>query len=433
MYRCHCKFIERKRSRKKRRSRLRLVALNHQRKLFAMLKQKVMNHLQQSLDDAERAMSEMCGMTLYKSTNGFLPSQIYKLVGRNDNTAVLSFSVGSDMRAIYPDGVSVVFIYTLNERISLENDIMSLDFCSTVNAKMLLNGNNHSVEQKIISVNTQEIAEMIVPTTTKSNNKFYSKELRSPRVHVIPFDIEGNINWRYGFLKRMKIKEIALTPNEEFEYLAYKSILDSDNLKDEERNIIFNATEQVVNEEVARYILLWKQAVGELQKDDIEKLRQINSNRLINRSSLVEKELNKMGLSWEKLWEKYPEKCSLLFYRMIKFEEIRCNIVGKHLLYISFNSFLHIYLRHVKELKVEHQFGERDKFQLCEEDVLIVLRLVIQQFNDEYQIWKDSHPTGRFYRRGKKAYYYEGDYYSFDINPDGSVSTFYKCSGNRSK
>ena len=60
---------------------------------------------------------------------------------------------------------------------------------------------------------------------------------------------------------------------------------------------------------------------------------------------------------------------------------------------MSFKSFLHIYLRHVKELTVENQFGERSKFQLAEKDL---------------------------------TYYYNGDYYDIDILPDGQIGSFYK-------
>lgn len=50
-----------------------------------------------------------------------------------------------------------------------------------------------------------------------------------------------------------------------------------------------------------------------------------------------------MGLSFEKLAKKYPEKAALLFSRILNFREHRYNIVGKHLLYMSFESFLHIF------------------------------------------------------------------------------------------
>ena len=155
-------------------------------------------------------------------------------------------------------------------------------------------------------------------------------------------------------------------------------------------------------------------------------LKQLSQNRIANRLGLADKELQNMGLSFEKLVKKYPEKAVLLFSRILDFYEHRYNIVGKHLLYMSFESFLHIYLRHVKELAVENQFGERSKFQLAEKDLKATMNIVLGELNDEYQTYKDKYPNNRFFRKGNMAHYYNGDYYDVDILPDGQISSFYK-------
>ena len=152
--------------------------------------------------------------------------------------------------------------------------------------------------------------------------------------------------------------------------------------------------------------------------------------RLCVRLKKTDIELKNMGLSLKKFCEAYPEKSKLLLDKIIHFTEKRYNVTGKHLLYCSFETFLHVYLRHVEELKIENQFKERDKFQLKEEDVMIVMGMVMGALCNEYQEYKDKNPNGRFYRTGKMAYYYNGDYYNVDVNPDGSISTFYKGSGN---
>ena len=93
---------------------------------------------------------------------------------------------------------------------------------------------------------------------------------------------------------------------------------------------------------------------------------------------------------------------------------------------MSYKSFLHIYLRHVKELSVEHQLAERSKFQLEEKDLKATMDIVLNDLNEEYQAYKDEHPNNRFFRKGEMAYYYNGDYYDVDILPDGQIGSFYK-------
>lgn len=173
-------------------------------------------------------------------------------------------------------------------------------------------------------------------------------------------------------------------------------------------------------------MVIIKKAVGKLTEKNEADLKLLTQNRIAVRLELANKELQNMGLSFEKLAKKYPEKAALLFSRILNFREHRYNIVGKHLLYMSFESFLHIYLRHVKELAVDNQFGERSKFQLAEKDLKATMDLVLGALNDEYQAYKDEHPNNRFFRKGTMAYYYNGDYYDIDILPDGQIGSFYK-------
>ena len=168
--------------------------------------------------------------------------------------------------------------------------------------------------------------------------------------------------------------------------------------------------------------LLWKEQADLLKDNDVENLNELRKMQFHERFYKTEKELEKMGLSWKKLAQYSLNKASLLLKKVAGFHEIRYNVTGKHLLYCNFDSFLHVYLRHVEDLKVSNQFENRDKFQLHEEDVMTVMRHVMRALEDEYD--------GRFYRAGKMAYYYKGDYYNVYVNPDGSISTFYKGSGN---
>ena len=62
---------------------------------------------------------------------------------------------------------------------------------------------------------------------------------------------------------------------------------------------------------------------------------------------------------------------------------------------------------------------------------MTVIGHVMRALSNEYQEYKQRNPNGRFYRRGAMGYYFNGDYYNVDVNPDGSISTFYKGSGKK--
>jgi hypothetical protein len=148
--------------------------------------------------------------------------------------------------------------------------------------------------------------------------------------------------------------------------------------------------------------------------------------------SLLEDELRKIGLSGKKLSEQNPEVMALLLEKVCHFHEIRYNVVGKHLLYLDLKGLLHIYLRHVKELQVSNQFADKDKFQLDEKNILTTMRILFEKKNDDYQVWKPNNINVRYHWSGPRTYY-NGDYYQVYVNADGSISTFFKASGNGSQ
>lgn len=387
-------------------------------------KEKLLKALQMEIETFEKRTLEQFGMSLYKSTEGFTQEQIYEYAGAEDRVATLRFRPNSESANLYGSLLTVVFVYTIKERKAFENDITSLNNKKNVKAKNLLKELDETLFAKLLNegIPTLDIIEMTVAPATKSNNTFSSKELRTPNVLYIPVHSCSNgkdILWMYGGLRRIIADGTAITPEERARYLAYKIILEPQKLSDTEKN-------EMSSPEVAYYILTWKETANRLSEMDKNLLIQLRTNRVNKRLELVEKELQNMGLSLAKLSEKYPQQKQLLLEKVINFSEKRYNLAGKHLLYMSFESFLHIYLRHVKELTVDNQFSERSKFQLAEKDIEATMDIVLHAINDEYQKYKEANPSKNFYRKGSKAYYYNGDYYDIYIKPDGQISTFYK-------
>ena len=385
--------------------------------------------LKQQIDYLENQIAEKCGMKLHKSSNGFTQEEIYEYAGAKDCVATLTLS--QESAEVYGELLTVAFVYYQKERIAIEKDKTALNDISNVKAKELLGELDSSLHAQLLKdgVPTKDIVEMIVGPDTEDQNTYASSHLRKPKVLEIPIESKGNgddIRFMYGALCHFISDGIELTPEEHNEYLAYKIVLEPEKLTENEKAEIFDENGAIVNQEVAYFWLMWKKNAGKLTEKNEKDLMQLSNNRIANRFELTDKELNSMGLSFDKLVKNYPEKAILLFSRIIDFHEHRYNIAGKHLLYMSFESFLHIYLRHVKELTVENQFGERSKFQLAEKDLEATMDIVLGSLNDEYQTYKDEHPNNRFFRKGKMAYYYNGDYYDVDILPDGQIGSFYK-------
>lgn len=368
---------------------------------------------------------------LHTSNEGFTQEQIYEFAGVNDYTANITLQPGSDSAKTFGNELTVIFVYTVKERNALRADRKALNAVANVKAKELLFAISPELRERLLKdgIPTRDIIDMLVLPVRDKCNTFESLELRKPKVLEVPFESEGkgkDIDWMYRAFCLYMAEGIALMPEEHAKYLAYKMIIEYDQLTKEERDEIFTEKGAVKNPQVAYYYLMWKKDAGLLTDKENRLLVDLSRNQFEERLALADKELRNMGLSLNKLAEKYPEKGLLLLKKILEFHEQRYNRVGKHLLYLSFESFLHIYFRHVKELSVANQFSERTKFQLLEKDLEATMNVVLHAFNEKYQELKEKNPDNRCFCKGSQAYYYNGDYYDIDVHPDGRIASFYK-------
>ncbi len=381
-------------------------------------------------------VAKLSGMNLFYNDGSFKQSTIYQIAGRNDYVSTISFRAGSESGKEYGLELTVTFYYTIEERKRLEEDNYFFDDKPFVKVKELLGAYDIEATKILFEkgIDINDIEEILVFPATKECNTFYSKELRDPHILKIEIDASENDDFskpHYFLLKKLNKENVAITPEENSMYLAYKLFYEPNELTKEERDELFNENNIVKSTSVAYYYLLHKKRAGDLSEAEMEKLREVSWALMSERLKKADDELKNMGLSLEKLRKKYPDKALLLLYKIFTFHEIRYNHTGKHLLYCSFDSFLHIYLRHVEEMKVENQFVDRDRFQLKEENVMDVLKNVMSALNDEYQAYKDKNPKGKFSRYSSKAYYLNGDYYNVALDKDGSISTFYRSGVDR--
>lgn len=386
--------------------------------------------LQKRIDQLEQQMANMCGMNLYKNADGFTQEELYKLCGRNDDVVTFTIRSGSQSETLFGHEVTACFIYTQKERQKLEQNSSSQNGVPKVKAKVLLLDYDPAKAQLLLTdgITTHDIVEMVVAPSTQKENRFYSDEKRRLHISEIPFEAKGDgkdIFWKYGALKRFITEEIALSPEEMSEYLAYKLIVAPKELDAEEKLIIFDENGCIHNKDVCFKYLIWKEEAGCLTENDKKNLEELRLLQMIERLGELNKALEGIG-GLTKFMERFPEKAELLVDKVLRFHEHRYNTIGKHLLYMDLDSFIHIYLRHVEELKNNQIYEERTKFQLREEDVMIVIEHVLYELNDDYQHFKDEHPNWEYRKYSNQAYYYNGDYYAIRIDANGQLTTFYK-------
>lgn len=389
--------------------------------------------MQQKIEATEKHMTTMLGLQLYKQQDGFSQEEIYNLCGKDDSVATITLRQNSNSFDKYGSNLTCQVVYTPKERSSLKASPTTLNTIANIKIKVLIDDNGNVANPTYMcEVPTSDIISMLVLPSTKEENKFYSKDKRKPNVLEIPFEGLGNgndIGWIYGILVRYMEEGIAITPEEYSQYLAYKLVLDKDNLSPAEHSDIFNEEGQINNNDVARILLGWKAQAKCLTVKDELNLLELNKIRIGERLYKLNELLIGIG-GLKRFSEKYPYKAQLIINKTLSFHQHRYNIMGKHLLYLDLDGFLHIYLRHVEELTIAGLYSERTKFQLEERNVEITIKHVMENINEEYQEFREKYPNRQFRKYQDDAYYCNGDYYELRVEPDGRLIQFYKLGTN---
>ena len=358
--------------------------------------------------------------------------KIYRLVGKTDQVATLTFKEESDTYEKYGDSLTVIFQYNQYEREEMDKLIQD-EQSSThgiIKAKNLLFDLPDDKNKQLLEdgVKSEDITDILFLSFAPKTNTFHEKEKRVLNKHVIEMESlpkGGDVGWMYGF-QNMRVQQgIIFPPNERNFYLAAKFHFEPQNLSEQEKQEIFDET-GLMREPVEMEFLDMKRMQEEISEEEQQKLKTLKENKSRSRLAILDSYLKQAGSSFKKLSEKNPEQATELLIKAQRFNERRLNVMGKHPIYMDIDSFFHIYMRHVEEFKVNQHFEHKDNFQWNEDDVFLVMENIIREIDDAYQKFREENPDSRYSKYGKQSIYFQGDYYTFHINTNGRISTFHK-------
>lgn len=356
--------------------------------------------------------------------------EIYFLVGKNDKTALVTFKNGSDPYNKYGESIAVVFVYTQFEREEMDKLLKVLPFTKSGWVKARYLGIDLTPDKTALllseGVNSNDIAN-IHYSIFPEKNTFHSKEKRELNKINIPIRTRRNgqdLDWMYGFKKKLVSQGIGLSPEERAFYLAGKLYYEPENLTKEENEEIY--TDEKIKESIEKELLQIKYQRKEISDQENKQLGELIGKQKKQNFAVLDEYLKQAGSSLKKLATENLEQATTLCVKLAMFKERRLNVMGKYPIYMNQDSYLHIYMRHVEEFKINKHFEDKSNFQWNEEDVFNVLGHVIKHVNNEYQKFKEEKPNQRFSKYGKESVYFEGDYYTIHIEPNGRISTFHK-------
>lgn len=355
---------------------------------------------------------------------------IYELVGREDRVATLTFFPDSESFKLYGNHITVVFLYSQKERFDLDEKGKNKNTKTADYAKVKYLGN--SLQDEIIvhlnkrGIYCEDIAS-ILTLPGFERNLFHSDEKRKIMTHTINMHTQskgGDFDWMYGFTKRQVQEGIGICPYERNFYLAAKYYYEPQNITEEEKLEMLEGSQ--LKESIEWEYLTIKYHREDINTEENKRLVELYFKKKQFCKDILEKYLNESGSSIKKVAAENIELAVDLMERVLHFRERRLNVGSKYPIYLDLDGYLHIFMRHVEEMKVNKHFEHKDNFQWDLDDVMSVIKYVIENVNEEFQDFVRNNKGNQFKKYGDQSIYFEGDYYAVYIASNGRLESLFK-------
>lgn len=189
------------------------------------------------------------------------------------------------------------------------------------------------------------------------------------------------------------------------------------------RHFGFDVAQASANIEIAYHTLMVRQRRGTLTDEQTEALRGIRAIRQMKRLKAFVSEMERSGV--DASWLKGDSSAVHAIQESMESFEPHVLVHGKKQIYWDLEGYLHIAMRHVREMQLG-SFKGKTPFPYRVTDLETLVEQVLGQVSEEiHQHFAKSPPITSFGRHGKMAVYFNGDHFNLKIDTDGRVVSFH--------
>ncbi len=357
---------------------------------------------------------------------------IFIQVGQFDQYAIFDFYYGSEAYQKYGNIVYGYVIYTPSERAKLKFEINS-DYVGNDDGLVLLDGalsdNEKNKLLKVEGFYAKDIRRLSTLNIGPVKNQYDNAEVKDiPNTINVDFSpdlFDGERMQLLIFRKRIE-EGIPLIPAETRMYFSLLFLLEPDELSDDDKNtFLINPKTGKFYDDVVITSLKPLVYAGGKNSPFRTALNIALGNRRKNRISFICQHLGIASKHIDKLKEENDEAWMELMKLVYGFEEETLTLWGwaQHV-YWDFERFIHIYLRHYKKFLInESSKGQGTGFQYTLKDIRRIINIVLNA--NKEAIEKRLKAGKGFHIQNDKGYYFNGNYYSLRIAPDGRLMQFH--------
>ena len=364
----------------------------------------------------------------------FSVEELFSMYGQYDKFVTIEFRHDSEEYQKFGFRLMGNFIYVLENRIELQEALRKKEIRrSDGKIKFMPSVIENLTAQQKTDLDKNGILASSIDTIWISDlprkNRFQEvgkKDIENVRYIKAP-DFSGweELNRvRFGFLNSRYSRGQSLSPNEYIMLWGFRKHFNIE-LDKEYYEQNFENNNQDFKDKVRLEELRIKYQELSISEKEIEDFVKLVISEIAYKNGVIKDEI---AVSTEKISEivkSYGTEIENLKKICLRFDE---DIIafGEKMIFLGFERFVHIYARHVAETQIGERFADnKTVFQYKFEDIIHIIKLVIESIGDEIQEHFRNTPDKPFRRMGSRSVYYDGHYYRIEIEANGSLKDFH--------
>lgn len=370
-------------------------------------------------------------MYTYRQRNkkmNFSYEELYSMYGQYDTFVMIEFHHGSESYNKFGQSLMGTLKYTLEEREKLEN-ILASKQVSRSSKKVLFSPSilhNLSDEQKvyldregILNNDISSINSVNLPRIKVFAEKG-KKEI--PNQLKIKIDLSENESYLMMMgLYKTKMKDgNILIDIEKDDFYGLRLYFEPKTITDEDKSYIIDVDTKQLKYSIREKFLKIKSYHEGLTEEENNEIHCIFQMQWKDREKLLRKEVQRSGENWDNLPLTQRMKLLTLAY---SFEDEVLLSWSKPIWWDT-ERFLHIIIRHIPNLQHGNYTG-KTSFQYDIKNVRELIKAVVNSVAKDIEEEFKVNPNRNFNRQGKRAVYYNGNYYKVEIEHSGKLITFH--------
>lgn len=364
----------------------------------------------------------------------FSTEELFSMYGQYDKFVTLEFNYNSPDYRKFGIRLMGTFIYTLEERTELEKLINSTEIPRTDRKiKFLPSELEKLTEEQKIDLDKEGILASCIGTVYSSNlpnsNRFIERGQKDFQ-NIINVKAPGFSGWeelnrvRFGSLNSRHKRTKPLSPHETIQYFAFRKHYNTD-LDKEDYSQISQAGKEI-NDNIRLEELRIKYQELSISEEELNEFVKLILNEIKEKNLIINREIERSTEKINAVSENYKTPLENLRAACMKFDETIISF-GDKLIYLDFERFVHVFARHVADTQIGERFtgGNKTVFQYKFDDIISLIKMVIEHVHDEIQEHFKERPDQPYRRMGKRSIYFDGHYYRVEIDSTGSLKDFH--------